>query len=223
VTAWLLTPSTDGPAPLAADSEFAGKVSRRGRAFVRKTPKVLLIGFLAVVAVALLSVVDTWWLGLPFGLVVAVAVLGALVSSRVGRWAVSALALVVAVLVAVIGVFGASIGSRALHVATVDDLRSSYEYGIGSLRLDLAGMPVTGRHHTDVRVGRGNVTVIVPTDTATVVHARAGLGSVTIDGHRVDGVDAEQSLQVGAGTASDADRLTIDIEVGVGEVTVREA
>ena len=156
-------------------------------------------------------------------LVIAGAVLVGIFGTRVGRWAVGALVLVIVTLITVIGVFGPHIGARTVHVAAVEELRSSYEYGIGSLRLDLADVQVTGRHRTDVNVGRGNVTVIVPSGTATTVHARTGVGSVTIDGHRVDGIDAEQSLQVGGGTATDENRLTIDIEVGAGSITVHEA
>src|SRR6476659_2584197 len=38
LAAWLLTPSSDAPAPLAADGELAGRVSRRGESVVRRLP-----------------------------------------------------------------------------------------------------------------------------------------------------------------------------------------
>src|SRR5437660_6383028 len=42
VAAWLLTPSVDGPAPLAADSDWARRLSRRGEGVVRRIPLVVL-------------------------------------------------------------------------------------------------------------------------------------------------------------------------------------
>jgi hypothetical protein len=53
------------------------------------------------------------------------------------------------------------------------------------------------------------------------VHARAGVGSVMVDGHRVTGVDAEQTVPIGDGTATATDRLVLDITVGAGSVVVR--
>src|SRR5436305_1464360 len=69
--------------------------------------------------------------------------------------------------------------------------------------------------------GRGAVVVTVPQGVPVLVHARAGVGSVKIDGHKVSGVDAEQTVPIGDGTAIATDRIVLDVTVGAGSVTVR--
>jgi phage shock protein PspC (stress-responsive transcriptional regulator) len=218
VAAWLLTPSRDAPAPLAADSELAGRIAGRGQSLARRLPKLLLV---VLVAAVLLSLVHTLWLGIPVGLVVLAAILVVLFGTRLGRWAVGIVALLVALAVTAVAVGGPHAGTHAITVTTADDLRSSYDYGAGKVQLDLSAVNVTGRHTTHVRLGRGDVTVTVPRDVAVLVHAHTGVGSVTIDGHEERGFDTEQTRQIGPGSATDDNRLRVDIEVGAGSITVR--
>ena len=122
----------------------------------------------------------------------------------------------------VIGVAGPHLGSRTYTVASTSDLRSSYDYGAGTVKLNLASIgSVTGEHKTSVHLGRGAVVVTVPQGVPVLVHARAGLGSVKINGHRVSGVDAEQTVPIGDGAPTATDRIVLDITVGAGSVTVR--
>jgi predicted membrane protein len=108
-------------------------------------------------------------------------------------------------------------------VSSISELHSSYDYGVGDVHLDLSNLTLAGRHHTDVRLGRGDVTVTVPSNVAVFVRGRSGVGSVTINGHKVSGFGAEQSELVGTTTPTDIDRLSLDIVVGVGTVKVRTA
>src|SRR5439155_1399393 len=125
-------------------------------------------------------------------------------------------------IVTVVGVAGAHLGSRTYTVASTSDLRSTYDYGAGTVKLNLASInSVSGEHKTSVHLGRGAVVVTVPQGVPVLVHARAGVGSVKIDGHKVSGVDAEQTVPIGDGTASATDRIVLDITVGAGSVTVR--
>jgi phage shock protein PspC (stress-responsive transcriptional regulator) len=218
IAAWLLTPSVDGPAPLEPGSPLAASITQRGGG-MRRAGRVLLIVLLALLLVGL---VHSWWWGVPFGLVVVASVLVLAFGTRVGRWVVAGLALLVALAIAAVAAFGPSFGSRSLHVTSADDLRSSYDYGTGALRLDLTGITsVAGEHRTSVHLGRGAVTVTLPPGVPVLVHARAGVGSVRIDGHQVGGIDAEQTVPIGAGSATATDRLVLDISVGAGTVTVR--
>src|SRR5881227_2660335 len=73
VAAWMLTPSSDGPAPLAADSDLAARF--RGRGVVRRLLKIALI---VIAAAIVLSIVHTPWFGVPIGLLVFAAVLAVL-------------------------------------------------------------------------------------------------------------------------------------------------
>src|SRR5947209_12696124 len=219
VAAWLLTPSVDGPAPLAADSDWARRLGRRSDGMVRRIPRALL---LIVGAIVLIALVHSWWFGVPVGAVLFVGVLVLIFGTRLGRWTVGIAALIVALFATAVGVAGPHLGTRTYTVASTSDLRSSYDYGAGTVKLDLASIgSVTGEHKTSVHLGRGAAVVTVPPGIPVLVHARAGLGSVKIDGHRVSGVDAEQTVPIGDGTATATDRLVLDITVGAGSVTVR--
>jgi len=220
IAAWLLTPSADGPAPLAADSTWARRLSSRGEGVVRRVPRVLLI---VVGVIVLLTAMHAWWLSVPVGLTVVFAgVLLLVFGTRLGRWTVGIAALLVALLATGAAIAGPHLGTRSYHITTVDDLHSSYDYGAGAVRLDLSAIPsVAGEHHTSIKLGRGDVTVTLPPGVPVLVHGRAGFGSVKIDGHRVSGFDAEQTVPIGAGTSTATDRIVLDISVGAGSVTVR--
>lgn len=219
VAAWLLTPSDDAPAPLQADSPLAQRVARgRGR-WLRRFPSLLLI---VLAALIVLVALHHLWFGLPIGLVVLVTLLVLVFGTRAGRWMAVLVAAFVAVVIAMVGIFGDHFGTRSYQVASVSDLRSSYNDGAGTIGLDLSGISaVNGRHETHVYLGRGRVTVKVPRDVAVVVRARAGVGSVSVDGHRVSGIDAEETRPIGPSDATSVDKLVVDITVGVGSVTVR--
>jgi len=222
LAAWLLTPSVDGPAPLEPGSPLAQRVSAGGSRLRGRWPTIVLIVVAALLATSLLHHLWFGWFGPPVGLIVVVTLVALAVGTRRGRWVALVAVALIAVLTATVGIFGGHFGSRSVQVASVDDLHASYDYGAGSVRLDLSAIgPVTGEHQTSVHLGRGQVTVVVPPDVPTVVHARAGLGSVRVDGHRVSGIDAEQTLPVGPGAVTSADKLVIDVTVGVGSVTVR--
>ncbi|HET6909658.1 MAG TPA: PspC domain-containing protein [Mycobacteriales bacterium] len=220
VAAWLLTPSVDGPAPLAAGSPLARSVTGR-RGGMRRLGGLLLVVLLGLIV---LGIAHSFWFGVPIGLVVVATLLVLAFGTRLGRWALLAFAILVALTIGVVGAFGGSFGTRTIHVASIDDLHSSYDYGAGTVRLDLSALSaVSGEHETSVRVGRGSVTVTVPAGMPVFVHAKAGVGSVTVNGHKVSGLDAEQSLPIGPGSATASDRLDLDVTVGVGTVKVRTA
>ena len=216
VAAWLLTPSIDRPAPLAADSDLAARF--RGRSILRR---LLTIALIVIAAAIVIGALHTPWFGVPIGLLVFAAVLVVLFGTRLGRWVVGLVVALLVVALATVGVAGTHFGSRTIHVASIDDLNSSYDYGAGVLKLDLSGITsVSGAYRTDVHMGRGNVTVTLPTGVPVLVHARAGVGSVKVNGHRVSGIDAEQSVPMGSGGAAE-NRLVIDVSVGAGNITVR--
>jgi phage shock protein PspC (stress-responsive transcriptional regulator)/predicted membrane protein len=221
IAAWLLTPSTDAPAPLTSDSRAARWASRNGERAVRRLPMLILI---VLAAIVLSGIAHALWFGAPVGLFVVALLIAIVVGTRRGRWLLVIVAALLAVGLATVGVFGAHFGTRTYTVASVDDLNAHYDFGAGKVRLDLSGLPsVTGRYRTDIRLGRGDVTVVVPQGVPVVVHAQSGLGSVVVDDHKVGGVDAEQTRAVNPGLDTTEDRLFVDVVVGVGKVTVRTA
>ncbi|MDQ1698623.1 MAG: hypothetical protein QOG34_486 [Frankiaceae bacterium] len=209
LAAWLLTPSTDRPARLRPET-----IRRRGS----RLPMLLLI---VLVGLALAAVGHALWWGAPAGLLVVAILVALVVGTRRGRWLLVSVAALLAVGLAATAAFGNHFGTRTFHVASADDLPGSYDYGVGKIHLDLSALTVSGRHRTEIHLGRGDVTVTVPDGAVVVVHARSGIGSVTVDGHEDSGIDAEQTQTLGSGGASAEDRLVLDIVVGVGSVDVR--
>ncbi len=205
---WLLTPSADGPAPLRAGT---------GRSRLAAAVPV------AVAALLVLAVLGTLthalWFGLPVGLIVVALFAAALVANRRLRIALVALVAVLAVSVAGVGVFGDRLGSHDVTVSSMADLHDRYEFASGRMTLDLSSVAVTGSRRTEVRLGRGSAEVLLPRGSNVLVHARAGVGSVTVEGTRVRGVDAEQTRRLGA--ASGGSSLEVDVLVGAGSVTGR--
>jgi phage shock protein PspC (stress-responsive transcriptional regulator) len=218
---WLLTPSVDGPAPLGAESPTAQRVQRTGDRLARRLPLILLI-VLGIVVLGHLADAMWWGWGPPFGLIIAALVIALIVGTRRGRWTLVAFVGVLALAIGTVAAFGTHFGTRTYHVSSVDELRSHYEYGAGKVNLDLSQLEAfEGGHRTEIRLGRGNVVVTVPDDLPVFVHARAGVGSVTVDGHEVRGFDAEQAQALGGATGPFSDNLYVDVAVGAGAVDIR--
>ena len=111
---------------------------------------------------------------------------------------------------------GNGIGERSYVVAGTQDLRSSYELGIGELTLDLRDVRFTSPEtHVNARVDIGDLRVIVPQDVALEVRADAQLGEVHILGKKDDGRHARTSV-VETGKRV----LVLDTHVGIGQVRV---
>lgn len=209
IAIWLLTPSTDGPAPIRPGS-------RLGRMAARFPAVVLIV----VLAIAIIAAGHAIWWGAPIGLLIVAGLVALLGFTRGGRWLVATFLVLVLVMAGTVAAFGSHFGTRTIQVNSVSDLHDEYNYGAGKVNLDLSGMQVTGRHRTSIHVGRGDVDVTLPADAAVVVHARAGIGSVTIDGHKDDGIDAERTESIGYAATTATDRLELDIVVGMGSVDV---
>ena len=124
---------------------------------------------------------------------------------------------------AVVAVFDAdldSIGDRTYVVTSAQELRSDYELGIGSLKLDLSALQLpAGETHVDASVDIGDLEVIVPADVALRVHGTAEVGEVDLpDGLSADGRNVESDL-----TETGTRVLVLDAHVGAGEVHVERA
>jgi phage shock protein PspC (stress-responsive transcriptional regulator) len=209
LAAWLLTPSPDAPATIRPGAKM-GRVA---------TAIPVLVGALLLLAVAG-GLAHAFWFGMPIGLVIVAVAAAFVVASRRLRIMLLVLAAVLAATIAGFGAFGDRLGSRDIHVSSASDLERSYDFGAGRLRLDLSSLTLSGSERTEIRVGRGAAVVTVPRDTSVLVHARTGVGSVTVDGKRVRGVDAEQTREIGSSSAGSG-RLVLDVFVGAGSIDVR--
>ncbi len=116
--------------------------------------------------------------------------------------------------------FAGGIGDRTFHATTIDDLEPGYELGAGQLTLDLRDLELDeGRGaFTQVRLGAGEMIVIVPRDLTVAVEAEAQVGQLRLPGIDDEGTGLRRETVVG-----DANRpvdLRLDLRVGAGQIEV---
>jgi len=186
----------------------------------------LLAGGLSLLGIVLVTLAGVVF-GLPLGpLPYAAAFLGALgitlvAATKVGR---PSLMLPVTVLTAVLTValmlpVPASVGEHVQAYTNPADLPASIELGAGEVSLDLTELDLTTDEHLSIKLGAGEVTLDLPIDTTSVVTYRIGAGQFGGPGYPNEGVDISGSEQFDFGSGTPV--LRIDVEVGMGEVTVR--
>lgn len=226
VAAWLLTPS--GSQPAAIRPGVTPGVVRLPRALGWWRALVaVVIGLLVLAAVTRLFDGDGGLRPRRFaGFVVLALVLLAFARLARLRWARrtagGALVLLLAAVLSV-GVWGQHFASNTVQASSVADLQPSYDQGVGALHLDLTSLAaLSGDEQSDIRVGRGDAIVTVPAGVPVYVHARSGLGTITLDGQKVSGIGAAESRTV-AGAPAATPRLELDITVGIGNITVTTA
>jgi hypothetical protein len=181
------------------------------------------LAMIAVGALWLLSLVGVpirWELLLPGAL----TVVGVLVLARprgVGSGLIG-LGVVLLVLTLVTSILPGtppvSAGDRTHTVSDVADLRDDYRLGAGTLVLDLGDLAFTEPTEVAARVGMGELVVVVPEDVRVEGRARAGMGEVEIFGDANGGVAPVVDLDDGA---ANAPLLTLDLQVGLGQIEVR--
>ena len=134
----------------------------------------------------------------------------------------SLLAAALIAVAAVLAVFDVhrSIGDRTHAVTSVQDLRSEYRLGIGSMELDLGKLQLSENETrvVEARVDIGDLEVVVPSGVALQVHGTAEVGEVDVLGNAKDGRNVENDLRE---TGSRV--LVLDAHVGAGAVRVERA
>ena len=117
---------------------------------------------------------------------------------------------------------GGGVGERLERPATVSELRDEYVLGIGQLTVDLTDLSagaLGADARTRVRVGVGQLVVIVPEDLPVLVFARATVGNVRVFEDEEGGFGAER--EAGPGLDGRGSVLELVLSVGLGEVEVR--
>lgn len=103
------------------------------------------------------------------------------------------------------------------------EVRDHYDMGAGELTLDLSEVDdVEGLdgHELAIDGGIGEIGVIVPDGMDVTVVATTGVGDVSLFGRHNDGFDINQESFLNGG--SEVPDMRIIIDLGVGQVTVRE-
>jgi phage shock protein PspC (stress-responsive transcriptional regulator) len=103
---------------------------------------------------------------------------------------------------------------------SVGQVRPLYDLSAGNLRLDLTGLPSSGHVKTDVNLGIGNLTVVVPKDAEVHATCSASLGQVDCLGQRDSGTGNPTVTAVQQAAPGDTLTIDIDAENGPGQVRV---
>jgi phage shock protein PspC (stress-responsive transcriptional regulator) len=119
----------------------------------------------------------------------------------------------------------AGIGDRTYEPTTAAAVRSSYDLGVGDVRIDLSRVDVSDLDEpidTSVNGGLGDVDVFVPEDADVRLEINSGLGDVSVNMEDTgDGFYPGEGS--GAWVRDDDPEIVLTINAGVGDVEVSRA
>ena len=185
----------------------------------------------AVVVWAVLLALAGAWLGGVDGSIAAwlVVALGAVLVlsafTRGARWLVLpavAFAVSVAVIAAAHVNLHGGMGERVYRPLSLGEVRDGYQLGAGRLEIDLRGVafpPGSTRLH--VRLGMGEIVVLVPRDVCVATSAQIGGGYVGALEQRSGGLDVDWAERP-ASPSPRTSRLVLDGSVGLGALLVAD-
>jgi phage shock protein PspC (stress-responsive transcriptional regulator) len=184
----------------------------------------------AVVAWAVLLAVAGAWLAGTDGRLAAwaVVVIGAVIALSAftggARWLVLsavAFALSVAVIAAAHVDLHGGIGERTYRPQTLGEVRDSYQLGAGRLEIDLRGIAFPpGDTKLHVRLGAGQLVVLVPRGVCVATSARIGGGYVGALERKSGGLDVDWADSPSPPPRTP--RLVLDGNVGLGALLVAD-
>jgi phage shock protein PspC (stress-responsive transcriptional regulator) len=213
LAAWLLVPRDDGA---GRSTDAAGVVRRLGVA----------IGVLALTGIALVG--GFWGAASGGASTVAIVVIAAGGLLMLGAFTggmrfliVPALALAFGAAAVAAGdiVVRGGTGERAYRPATANDLRPEYRLGAGHLLLDLRNTDLgPGDHRVHMKLGLGQVEVLVPPNVCVSSTAHISGGGTTIFDHDSGGTyhDWQEVRRAQEGNP----HLTVDADIGFGELRI---
>jgi phage shock protein PspC (stress-responsive transcriptional regulator) len=179
----------------------------------------LAIGILGIVDVAGVAVADAAYPALAVGITGLMLLVGSVYGRAGGLILLGLLSTVPMVAVTAVGQWE---GERSIREApaTADEVESSYDFGGGELTLDLTQVDdveaLDGRQ-ISVDGGAGRIELLVPEEMDVTVNGRIdGPGAITLFGEQRGGIETT-SRGVHDGGA-DAPSLTIDADLGIGEI-----
>jgi phage shock protein PspC (stress-responsive transcriptional regulator) len=193
----------------------------------RRLLGLLALGTALVVEATLLAVAGAWLAGVDELLAawVVVALGAVLVVASFTDWArrlilpAGAFALAVAVIAAAHVDLHGGMGERAYRPRTLSEVRDGYRLGAGRLEVDLRGIAFPpGSTKLHVRLGIGELVVLVPHGVCVETGARVGGGYVGALEDRDGGLDVDWSQRPSAPT--NTPRLMVAGRIGLGALLV---
>jgi hypothetical protein len=116
---------------------------------------------------------------------------------------------------------GGGFGQRLWAPTTAAEVRDEYRLTAGEAVLDLSGLTLTDDLDVTVRLGAGQLEVVLPSTLATEVEARVALGELNVLGHEQSGSGNE--WRATDGDAGDGPTIRLRVRIGVGELEVLRA
>ncbi len=111
------------------------------------------------------------------------------------------------------------IGDRNYRPATADQMRSSYELGMGELVVDLRDVDLpAGTTPVRVDLGVGHAVVRVPEDACVSSDVQIGAGHAQVLDRSSDGLDV--AFAQAASPTGDSPKLELDGQIGIGALEV---
>ena len=112
------------------------------------------------------------------------------------------------------------VGDARFEPTTIANVRPVYEQSVGTMRLDLTGLPNSGTVHTQLKLGLGDVTVDVQANAEVTATCSATIGDVTCLGERESGAN-NPTVTAHQDATGTGDHLTIVLNVHGGTGSVR--
>jgi hypothetical protein len=201
-------------------------------------PRSHLFGFtfsLALVALGVLAALDVGGYDPPSGAYPALALAVTAFGLLVGTWFGRARGLIFYGIVLSVVTVGATIASDAQHlsdravddhvtITQVDQLPTADRYGAGQVQYDLTGLDLAGQSvKMRSQMGFGEIVVVVPEDVDVTVHARAGVGGLSLFGTDTGGVNERITRTDDGPDGPGGGSLDLDLYAGFGHLEVRRA
>jgi phage shock protein PspC (stress-responsive transcriptional regulator) len=236
---WLLMP-TDPAGPPGAPAAPRPRAGRAPAGPRSPVPRITVAGLLIVIGVlVLLTRLTSWNLGPRGFLGAALLVVGAglvvtaFTPGRRSRGGLIVLGVLLSIALAVASVprhnwhwnTDGGVGDHTYRPLSATDVHRNYDAGIGTTRLDLTALDLTGAStpvRTTIDGGVGKLLVLVPDSADVRVTVDEGLGHVDVLGN-----GSTDGYYRGTGSTSwtgdDHPEFVINIDAGVGDVEVSRA
>jgi hypothetical protein len=112
------------------------------------------------------------------------------------------------------------VGERAIRPTSLAEVEDRYDHAVGQLIIDLGGVEFDDEDEVElsVRLGVGDLLVIVPTGVEVHASARVGVGQATV----LDRTGAGFGVRVEPTPSDDEGGvLVVDAQLGVGQVVIQ--
>ena len=115
------------------------------------------------------------------------------------------------------------VGERVWVPATAAAAERDHRLAVGDAELDLTQLPEGSAVDVEARLGVGELRVYVPADARVVVDAHVGAGNTEMfDRADEGGTDIDRTVRVGPTGSPSGTRITIEAEVGLGNLRVEQ-